>query len=582
MKSFLKKIGSAGLLYCAFVLSLLWFDIEWCAAARFSAFGTAELWISLFGLPLLLCAPVYLAGARKIQLTILALFEIWLLCNIMYSRTYFAAIPAGSYLLAANLSDFTGSVTDSLRVADLMYVLIFAGTGIALRAYNKYIPSRSSRRRYLIALAIAVAGMTVATLVRGGFATAWAKVEDHPTHHANLVPMYTPLGSIIHDITATRAGISDAERTQAEDFLNKINAPATAVPRYDNIVLILCESLESWPIGLKIEGKEITPVLNSLLADSSTLYFPNIITQVGAGRSIDAQLLINAGLMPLKTGVYSTHYTDNTFGTLTKALGAPGLLLTVDKPVMWNQGAVARAFGIDRIISREDWSMDETTGDSGARISLSDGSFLRQAVGRLPELWPAGEPRFVQVVTHSGHAPFVIPDELKLLHLSGDYPTILRDYIVTANYTDASLKPFIDYLRARPDFERTLVVITGDHEGLAAYRDDLAARYDFVSPDLKTPLIVLNAPQGGSVDKTAGQADIYPTLLKLAGLDAYWWQGVGCDILSDSHPGAAIDMRGRLMSDSTVPETTIKYLTDQKKTSDIILRGDLLNKNAPK
>ena len=49
--------------------------------------------------------------------------------------------------------------------------------------------------------------------------------------------------------------------------------PADAVPRR-NLVLIICESLESWPVEARIDGKEITPYLNSLLRDSTTCMLP--------------------------------------------------------------------------------------------------------------------------------------------------------------------------------------------------------------------------------------------------------------------------------------------------------------------
>lgn len=63
-------------------------------------------------------------------------------------------------------------------------------------------------------------------------------------------------------------------------------------------MIIVCESLESWPVEARIAGKEITPYINSLLADSATLYVPRLLTQVDAGRSIDFQLMLNTGLLP--------------------------------------------------------------------------------------------------------------------------------------------------------------------------------------------------------------------------------------------------------------------------------------------
>lgn len=61
-----------------------------------------------------------------------------------------------------------------------------------------------------------------------------------------------------------------------------------------------------------------------------------------------------------------------------------------------------------------------------------------------------------------------------------------------------------------------MIVITGDHEGLASERPALAssaAGRGLVSEGRFTPLIVVNAPAAMRCTDTVGQIDIYPTLL---------------------------------------------------------------------
>ena len=77
---------------------------------------------------------------------------------------------------------------------------------------------------------------------------------------------------------------------------------------------------------------------------------------------------------------------------------------------------------------------------------------------------------YLQFVTYSGHNPFKLPEALQQIQLKGDYPERMRDYMIMANYTDKAIGIIVDYLKSRPDYENTLVVITGDHEGLAADR----------------------------------------------------------------------------------------------------------------
>ena len=75
----------------------------------------------------------------------------------------------------------------------------------------------------------------------------------------------------------------------------------------------------------------------------------------------------------------------------------------------------------------------------------------------------------------------------------------MRDYMMMAHYTDSAIGTLLSYLRSRPDYDRTLIVITGDHEGLAMDRAAILDNPDargIVSPGQYTPLIVVNSPVG--------------------------------------------------------------------------------------
>lgn len=45
--------------------------------------------------------------------------------------------------------------------------------------------------------------------------------------------------------------------------------------------------------------------------------------------------------------------------------------------------------------------------------------------------------------------------------------------MTTARYTDKAIGKFVEYLKTLPQYDETLIVITGDHEGLATYREEL-------------------------------------------------------------------------------------------------------------
>ena len=267
-------------------------------------------------------------------------------------------------------------------------------------------------------------------------------------------------------------------------------------------IIILAESLESWVLERTVEGQEIMPCMNRLLRDSATLYAPDVLSQVKGGRSIDAQLIINTGLLPVDIGVYSLKYPQTFYPSLAKAMKekygtAYACTLTADKPFVWNQNMIAPAFGYDSVISKYHFLQDEAVGPH-YRHSLGDASLFRQCAGKIGsgQAWKAGA-NLLQIVTYSGHFPFALPDRLKDVHFSADVPLRMRDYMTVAHYTDRALGLFVERIRTLPEFENTLIVITGDHEGLADIRDNLCrteAGRGVVSEMPFVPFILLNVP----------------------------------------------------------------------------------------
>lgn len=351
----------------------------------------------------------------------------------------------------------------------------------------------------------------------------------------------------------------------------------------DNYIFILAESLESWVLNLTVENQEITPYLNKLLKEPTTLYAPHVLTQVNGGRSIDAQLLVLAGLLPLRTGAYSCRFPFNTYHTLPKAMkelkATRNYLLTVDKTKTWNQGAVAQSFGIDTIISYPDFRMTETFGN---RKRLGDRAFFSQCREKMEngEIWHSGENVFIQMVTYSGHAPFKMPESLKSVHFSNRIPEVMADYMTVVHYTDEAIGKFVEYLKTRPEYERTMVVITGDHEGLADHRKGLCrtkAGKEIVSENEFTPFIVVNSPVAMHYTKVMGQVDIYTTLLNLLGLENYRWSGIGQSILDSGKPGVAISPQKGIKGDAlSLSRDELLRMKQSLEVSDRIIQFDKL------
>ena len=568
-------------------LTFVAFDVIWCMDTTFASFSFFETYATKIIATLALAGVYALTRCRWAQIVVMALLDVLLVANLMYFRTYYSAIPASSYLEAGNLADFKASVTDSLRWADIVLPLITIATAVMAFRY------KTTKRQALTAVlkwwAAPLAGfallLTGVNLCKGGFHKSLRSVRQSAYLCSADAPIFSVFGCIWYDITDAAEPITPEKQAEIERWLasQPKHQPADSVTeKRSNLLIVFAESLESWVLEKKVDGKEITPCLNRLLKEKSTLYAPNVLTQVKGGRSIDAQLMICSGLLPLMSGTYSSLYYDNTFYTLQKAMRglkhSRSYLLTIDKVSTWNQGAVARSFGTDTIISYHDFKMTEAF---GTHKRIGDASFFQQCREKIErgEVWKPGESVYMQFVTYSGHAPFKLPDHLRTITFPASIPEKAADYMTTAHYTDKAIGDFVAYLKTLPQYKETIVVIVGDHEGLASYRQELVgnpACRGLVSDKQLTPFIVLNSPVGMRYDKFMGQIDIYPTLLNLMQLDAYRWHGLGQSILDPRKQGVAV---GSVMNvEGTGSDKEVERLKEAHTVSDYMLRYDWLKR----
>lgn len=568
-------------------LTFVAFDVIWCMDTTFASFSFFETYATKIIATLALAGVYALTRCRWAQIVVMALLDVLLVANLMYFRTYYSAIPASSYLEAGNLADFKASVTDSLRWADIVLPLITIATAVMAFRY------KTTKRQPLTAVlkwwAAPLAGfallLTGVNLCKGGFHKSLRSVRQSAYLCSADAPIFSVFGCIWYDITDAAEPITPEKQAEIGRWLasQPKHQPADSVTeKRSNLLIVFAESLESWVLEKKVDGKEITPCLNRLLKEKSTLYAPNVLTQVKGGRSIDAQLMICSGLLPLMSGTYSSLYYDNTFYTLQKAMRglkhSRSYLLTIDKVSTWNQGAVARSFGTDTIISYHDFKMTEAF---GTHKRIGDASFFQQCREKIErgEVWKPGESVYMQFVTYSGHAPFKLPDHLRTITFPASIPEKAADYMTTAHYTDKAIGDFVAYLKTLPQYKETIVVIVGDHEGLASYRQELVSNpacRGLVSDKQLTPFIVLNSPVGMRYDKFMGQIDIYPTLLNLMQLDAYRWHGLGQSILDPRKQGVAV---GSVMNvEGTGSDKEVERLKEAHTVSDYMLRYDWLKR----
>lgn len=567
-------------------LKLILFDAIWCIDTTFASFSYLETYLSKLFIATLLLLPYILFKSKGVESVILFCLDSLLICNLLYFRTYYTHIPLSSYGLAGNLADFTASVRDSFRMIDILLPLSSVVTiFIALRRPDRKGSSLIRRLPGYFAVLVGTALLNMACLsFYGGFHQSFNAIRQSPYLCSSCAPMFTVFGCVYYDLTEQQQEITPEIDQRIGSWLAAQPAWTPlpdSIETRRNCILILAESFESWVLEQEVEGQEITPYLNRLVKEPTTLYAPHVLTQVKGGRSIDAQLMINAGMLPLNSGAYSSLYPDNHYATLPKAMHelkhSRNYLLTIDKVSTWNQGAIAYSFGLDTIIAYHDFRKAEAF---GTHKRIGDVPFFEQCSEKISdgEIWKQNETVFMQFVTYSGHAPFVLPQHLQEISFSDSIPAKAADYMKTARYTDKALGQFVDFLKSRPEYKETLIVITGDHEGLAFYRNELCqapAMQGVVSDKPYTPLIILNSPVGMRYEDVMGQIDIYPTLLQLLGLERYPWKGMGQSILSPTKRGLAVGSHMNVEGDAS-DSLTLHHLQQAHDIADLMLRFDYL------
>ena len=601
------------LLFLLLFFKILWFDFSWCLISTFRPFSYLETYLLGAVTALILLWPAAVFRMTKITVILAVILGCLLLSNLIYFRTYYTAIPLSSYGLLGNMSGYTSSIFSSLRWTDALFPI---STLIAVFMLNKRkdnIPAPSGTKFFgyllLLFLMICISGGFV--VLKGSFKKSYEKLQDSYTHTCGPV-IYTVFGSVYYDYIRDKEIFTSGIGDHIKQWMELREAENTERQKIEDVgtscIVILAESLESWVLENTIDNQEITPYLNRLLKDSSTLYAPHVLSQAKGGRSIDAQLMINTGLLPINTGVYSLKYPYSQYPSLPKAMKAKyagkskSFILTADKPTTWNQSVIAASFGFDTLISKSGFIQDEKVGPH-YRHQLGDISLLRQCAQKITsgETWTDGA-NIVQIVTYSGHFPFTLPENLRELACPDDFPEMLCDYMAVARYTDKAIGQFVEEIRNNPQYDNTLIVITGDHEGLADMRNDwynTKKGRELVSPKPFVPLIIVNAPlsprsqliQNEVLDSASicmrynrvmGQIDIYPTLLDLLGLSNYAWKGLGMSILNPNKRPVACDPYGKIYGDTTnLQPAEAQQLKDAWIVSDEIIKYDYFQKITP-
>lgn len=307
-----------------------------------------------------------------------------------------------------------------------------------------------------------------------------------------------------------------------------------------NVIIIQVEALQAIAVGHKVDGRSVTPNLDALIGNS--WYFPNCVSGAGVGTTADVEFVTNTSLYPPSDVGASLGWSDRELTSMPRILNAQGYesyTFHTNTVGFWNRSQFYPALGFTRYFDRSYFGM----ADKMAFGSSSDRVLFEKTLPRLEEASSASKPFYAQIITLSSHFPFKnVPADRRKLHLSVPYKgTITGDYLTEVNYTDEQIGYFVEQLKKSGLWDKSIIVVYGDHFGLPEPTNDAEAAatralagHDYNKADrLLVPLIIHLPGQksGTRVQSPVGQVDLAPTLADAMGIDLTGMAHFGRSIL---------------------------------------------------
>ena len=495
----------------------------------------------------------------------LTLLTIWCLMQLCYCRAYDDLMPWRSLLMTDNVNPTLAASTVSLlRWQDLLIVLPFLGL-IAFCLLGKRGSSDGNRLKsllYTLSAALLIGAVAYLDGTENYEKRFFYKFSNRDYYAYNGLLPYG-IFTLYQTLTNDHA-VSDEERAEVQRFL------AEERPRYTdnqycavekrNLVLFIVESLHTWPIGMEIDGREVTPVLNRLVSGEGVIYAPHVLFQTSHGHSSDAHFIYNTGLAPLRDGVVAVDWGDANYPTLAAALDGYDCREIICTPgVNWNQNVTARTYGFDTLYTRDDLTA------AGALVrhnNIDDAALTDFATSLLPSL---KQPFFLEMVTMTMHVPYTNgKSRPSWITASDALNAEARDYLNCVNLTDSCIGAFIEGLNRYGMAENTVVAIVSDHTQIYLNRILGRTDYEWTDDEWGIPMIIAGCDTTLRYDPVVGQIDVFPTLLDLMGANAYPWKGLGYSILR--YPvTSAVQPRNM----SILGDTTSTLIPQQRRIWDI-------------
>ena len=557
-----------------FVLTLLllyWFKTMWAYSVDFNLDiqGPYQIFLAVINpLPISLLfigLALYIKRTKlfySLAFGIYLLLFIWLISNSIYYREFTDFVTVNTMLASSKVSAGLGAAALELfRPWDVIYILDFPI--LAFFFFKKWI--RMDNRPFNKRASFAVTSLSAMLFSANLFLAEIDRPELLTRGFSNYyvvralgLPAF--LGYSANQTYAAnkeRSKASEADLKPVEEYIQqhyaKPNPEYFGMAKGRNVIYIHLESFQQFLIDykLKVDDKEyeVTPFLNSLYHSKETFAFSNVFNQVKAGKTSDAETMIETGLFGLNQGSFMVNYGGtNTQQAAPFILSKNGYNSSAvfhgNAGSFWNRNTAYKQWGYNYFFDASYFTKQNSS--NSFQYGLNDKYMLKDSIKYLERLQ---QPFYTKFITVSNHYPYTTSlsgDDLGF-PLAKTQDETINGYFATANYLDSSIKAFFDYLKESGLYKNSIIVLYGDHYGISNSRNPALApllgknsetwsSYDNAMLQSVPYMVVIpGMDKGGIIDTYGGEIDMLPTLEHLLGIESNKFLQVGQDMLSPDH-----------------------------------------------
>lgn len=494
------------------------------------------------------------------------LLTILLFANSTYFGEFTDFITINTMLASSKVSAGLGeSAINLFKITDLIFILDFFIIGILMwRKVIRFDQRGFNKRASFAITSIAILAFTVnlflaeidrPELLSRGFSNTYV------VRYLGIVPftIYDGVNTYKTNQVRKEAKATDVDEVKKYITANyaKPNPDTFGIAKGRNVIYIHLESFQQFLINykLKVTDKttkqpkeyEVTPFLNSLFNSKETFAFDNIFHQVKAGKTSDAETLMENSFFGLNQGsFFVSNGGKNTFQAAPDILGQVGGYTSAvfhgNVGSFWNRNETYKRLGYQYFFDQTYYNVDKS---NSFQYGLHDKYMFADSIEYLEHLQ---QPFYTKFITVSNHYPYVqFTGDESGFPLAETKDETINGYFATANYLDSAVKEFFDYLKASGVYKNSVIVLYGDHYGISNSRNpDLAglfgkdketwSNYDNAMLQRVPYMVVVPGMDKGGVNHTfGGEIDNLPTLLHLLGIDNSKYPELGQDLLSPDH-----------------------------------------------